>query len=150
MRNDILRPVPVMGVKVPDGNALDTAVERGKRGDGYVAEIAETHRVVARSVMSRRPHEAKGALPVDAGERGLDRGAGGQDRMVEDPWVSRRINIKIAHCGSYLLHVIARMGAQQITLLRRLRFAPNPFGMSIFQYRNGARDSFRPLRMAGV
>src|SRR5437588_6188516 len=95
MRDDILRPVPVMGVKVPDGNALDTAVEGGKGRDGYVAEITETHRPIPRRMMPRRPHEAKGALPADAGERGLDRGAGGQDRMVVDPWINRRINIKI-------------------------------------------------------
>src|ERR1700730_10109222 len=69
--------------------------------------------------------------------------------MVVDVWISRRINIKIVHCGSYLLHVITRMGAQQITLLRWLRFAPFPITMSIFQHRNGARDPFRPLRMAG-
>jgi len=42
MRNDILRPVPVMGVKVPNGNALDATVEGGKGRDSCVAEITET------------------------------------------------------------------------------------------------------------
>ena len=69
--------------------------------------------------------------------------------MFIDPWISRRINIKIVHCSSYLLDVITRMGAQQITLLRRVRLAPFPITMSIFQHRDGARDSLRPLRMAG-
>jgi len=148
MRNDILRPVPVMGVKVPNDNALDTTVEGGKGRDSYVAEIAETHRSIPRRVMPRGPHEAKGALPAGAGKRGLDRCAGGRDCMVIDPWISRRIRIKILHCSSYLLHVIARMGAQQITFLRRLRLAPFPVSMSIFQHWDGARDSLRPLRMA--
>jgi hypothetical protein len=40
------------------------------------------------------------------------------------------------------------MGAQQITFLRRLWFAPFPITMSIFQHRNRARDSLRPFRMA--
>ena len=148
MRDDILRPVPVMGVKVPNGNALDTTVEGGKGRDSYVAEITETHRSIPRRVMPRRSHEAKGALPADAGKRGLDRCAGGRDRMVIDPWISRRINIKIVHCSSYLLHVITRMGAQQITFLRRLRLAPFPVSMSIFQDGNGANDSLRAFWMS--
>src|ERR1700726_4575992 len=126
MRNDILRPIPVMGVKVPNGNALDTTVEGRKSRDGYVAEITETHRPIPRRMMPWRPHQAKGALPANAGKRGLDRCAGGRAGMVIDPWISRRISIKIVHCSSYLLHVLARMGAQQITFLRRLRLAPFP------------------------
>ncbi|MEY2543272.1 MAG: hypothetical protein QOE81_733, partial [Verrucomicrobiota bacterium] len=85
----------------------------------------------------------------DAGQRGLDRGAGGRDRVVVDAWIGRRISIKIVRGSSYLLHVIARMSAQQITLLRRLRFVPFPITMSIFQDRDGARDSIRPFRMSG-
>src|ERR1700681_1893751 len=109
MRNDIFGPVPVMGVKVPNGDALDTTVKGGKGRDSYVAEITETHRSIPRSVMPWRSHEAKGALPADAGKRGLDRCAGGGDRMAIDPWISRRIRIKIVDCSSYLLHVITRM-----------------------------------------
>src|SRR2546429_9167118 len=90
MRDDILRPVPVMGVKVPNDNALDTTVEGGKGRDSYVAEIAETHRSIPRRVMPRGPHEAKGALPAGAGQRGLDRRAGGRDRTVADPLIRRR------------------------------------------------------------
>ena len=150
MRDDILRPVPVMGVKVPNGNALDTTVEGGKGRDSDVAEITETHRSIPRRVMPGRSHEAKGALPADAGKRGLDRCARGRDRMVIDPWISRRIHIKIVHCSSYLLDVITRMGAQQITFLRRLRLTPFPVSMSIFQHWDGARDPLRPLRMAGA
>ena len=149
MRNDILRPVPVMGVKVPNGNALDATVEGGKGRDSCVAEITETHRSIPRRVMPRRPHEAKGALRAGAGKRGLDRCAGGRDRMVVDTWISRRISIKIVHCSSYLLHVITRMRAQKITLLRWLRSAPVPGSMSVFQHWDGARDALRPLRMAG-
>jgi hypothetical protein len=69
--------------------------------------------------------------------------------MVVDPWIRRRIDIKIMHGRSYLLHVITRMSAQQITLLRRLGLAPFPITMSIFQDRDGARDSIRPFRMSG-
>src|SRR5205809_190667 len=115
---------------------------------GFASRSFSNARSIPRRVMPRRPHEAKGALPADAGKRGLDRCAGGRDRMVIDPWISRRIRIKILHCSSYLLHVIARMGAQQITFLRRLRLAPFPVSMSIFQHWDGARDSLRPLRMA--
>src|SRR5438477_13209242 len=93
MRHDIFRPVPVIGVQVPNGNALDTTVEAGKGRDSYVAEITETHRSIPRCVMPRRPHEAKGAPRAGAGKRGLDSCAGGRDRMVIDPWISRRINI---------------------------------------------------------
>jgi len=70
--------------------------------------------------------------------------------MVVDTWISRRISIKIVHCSSYLLHVVARMGAQQITFLRRLRLAPFPVSMLIFQHWDGARDPLRLLRMAGL
>src|SRR5712671_6945478 len=69
--------------------------------------------------------------------------------MVVDAWISRRVSIKIVHCSSYLLHVIARMRAQQITFLRRLRFVPFPTTMSIFQDRDAARDPLWPLRMSG-
>jgi hypothetical protein len=149
MRNDILRPVSVVGVKVPNRNPLDTTVEGGEGRDGYVAEITETHRPISRRVMPGRAHEAKGTFSADAGERGVDRGAGGRDRMLVDPWISRRIGIKIVARSFYLLHMIRRMGAQQITLFRRLRLAPFPITMSIFQYRDGARDPLGALRMAG-
>src|SRR5256885_13931519 len=77
MRNNILGPVAVMGVKVPDCNALETAIEGGKGCDGDVAEVTETHRTIPHRVMAWRPHETEGALPADGGECGLDRSAGG-------------------------------------------------------------------------
>jgi len=75
MRNDILRPVPVMGVKVPNGNALDATVEGGKGRDSCVAEITETHRSIPRRVMpgGRMRLKARSARRRQARSRSLRR-----------------------------------------------------------------------------
>ena len=48
--------VAMMGVKIPDRDALGAARQRVERGHRDVIEKTKAHRLVASSVMSRRTH----------------------------------------------------------------------------------------------
>ena len=74
MAEDRVGPVAVVDVVVDDRDALEPELApRHTRGDGDAVEEAETHRLVAQRVMSRRAHEREAAA-----QRRLDRSAGGE------------------------------------------------------------------------
>jgi len=71
---DGLGAVAVVGIEIPDGDTGDAAGAGGKGGDGDVVEIAKTHRLGGRRMMTGRAHEGEGAFAGE-GEFG-----GGQGR----------------------------------------------------------------------
>ena len=76
VRYDRLGAVPVMAIKIPNGNPFGAVFQRVERGDGNVAEITETHCAISRGVVSRRAHQAESGLAAQRGTRCLDCRAG--------------------------------------------------------------------------
>ena len=59
-----LGAVAVVGIEIPDRDALGAVLQRVERGDSDVIEITKTHRLVAGGVVSRRTHQAEGGRPA--------------------------------------------------------------------------------------
>ena len=57
--DDFFRAVAVVGIEIPDRDALGAVLQRVEGGDGDVIKITKPHRVIARGVMTRRPHQAE-------------------------------------------------------------------------------------------
>lgn len=58
--DDRLGAVAMVSVEIPNSDALRALRERLERGYGDVIEITESHRLVARGVMTRRSHQTEG------------------------------------------------------------------------------------------
>ena len=72
VRYNRLGAVPVMAIKIPNGNPPSAIFQSVERRDGNVAEITETHSAISRGVMSRRAHQAESGLAAQRGTRCLD------------------------------------------------------------------------------
>ena len=74
----VFRAVAMVRVEIPDGDTFRAILKRIERGNGDVAEIAETHRLVARRVMPGRTHQAEAQLAAaERVARDIDRRARG-------------------------------------------------------------------------
>ncbi len=125
------RSVAVVAVKIPNRNAFSVALQRIQRGDSGIAEVTETHRAIARSVMARRPHQAKCAPALQRHARCLNRRASRAARMRRDIWVKRRVAIKIVPRVSNALDVLTGVRAQQLIIDRCGRLTPFPIRVAL-------------------
>src|SRR5215211_6280777 len=100
-RDDGFRAVAVVRVEIPDGDLLDSLRERIERRDRDAAEVTETHRLRARGMMTRRPHEAETPLAGDRSTRDLHGGARSACRMFVDLRMSGRVGIEILECRAH-------------------------------------------------
>ena len=89
-RDNVFGAVAMMSVEIPDGNALSAVLQRILGGDGDVAEITKSHRLVARGVMSRRPHQTESALALQRRMGRIDRRPCGPQSVL--------VNIRICRC----------------------------------------------------
>jgi len=148
VRYNRLGAVPVMAIKIPNGNPFDLSCSRGRRPrqagisdagyskrverrDGNVAEITETHSAISRGVMSRRAHQAESGLAAQRGTRCLDCRTSRTARVHFNVWIKWRIGIEMFERVGNAFDMLTRMGAQQLRIHRDSGFPPFPVGMSI-------------------
>src|SRR5438874_11605512 len=94
-RDDFLRAVAVMGIEIPNRDAIRSGFQRIERSDRNVVEITKAHCPVARGVMSRRSHQTERALPAERGASRFDRCSSRFSGVLADIWMRGRIKIEI-------------------------------------------------------
>jgi hypothetical protein len=99
--------------------------------------------------MSRRSHQTKSGFAVKSGSRCFNRRPRGLSSVDVNLRISRRIEIEIARRISDVLDVLARMRTEKFVVSRGSGLSPRPVRMTLFQHRNGPRDSGRSLRVSG-
>ncbi len=145
--DNVLGPISVMCVEVPNRDALCAVFQRVECRDRDVAEITKAHRSSAGGVMTWRPHQSERPFAFHCRARSFNRRTGALARVSVDLWISRRVEIKIAARISNVINVLWRMGTQQFLVCDWSRFEPCPIRVSFFQNRNGSCDSGRAFRM---
>jgi len=150
IRQNSLGPVSVMGIEIPNGDALDAVPQSIERCNRDVIEITKTHRALAGGVMPGRPHQAESALAGKGSVRychSRTRGACGMRKRVG---VGRAIRIEILPRICDVPQMFLRMCEKQHLVRRFFRNAPLPLGVPFLQDGNAAFDSLRTLDMAGA
>src|SRR5947209_15592487 len=90
VRYDRFRSVAVMSIKVPNSNAFSAVFQCVEGRNGDIAKITETHRAIARGMMSGRSHQAKCGFGTQRGARCFNRRAGRVTRVRLDVRITRR------------------------------------------------------------
>jgi hypothetical protein len=101
--------VAVVDIEVDDGDALEAAPAHGMTGgDGDVVEEAEAHSPVRHRVVSRRPHQAEGAVDI-AVEHGVGGGESAAGRAQSGVVGARRdVRVGVGPGAAPLGHLMDR------------------------------------------
>src|SRR5262245_24490401 len=112
VRHDRLGPVPVMSIKIPNGNPFSAVFQCIERSDSNVAEVTETHCLIARGVVSGWTHQAKRGHATQRGMRSPDGRTGRAARVHVNVWIKRCIKIKTLQRLGNALDMPTRVCAQ--------------------------------------
>jgi len=84
-------------------------------------------------MMSRRSHQAEGAVSLERFARNIERGTGRAQSVFIDPGVSWRVGVERHRRGANPFQMLARMGAQERVFASRRRLPPFRFRVALLQ-----------------
>ena len=145
---DVLGAIAVMGIQIPNGNARDAARESVEGRDGDRVQIAESHRLAACRVVTRRPHQRESPLASQRESRAFDRRAGRSCSVLENAIVIRRVGIEMVPLIQ-VSEVPLRVRLEHGIAPRWRRRSPLPFGVRAPQVLSRPTHALRSFGVSG-